>query len=375
MNGYSFRWSLSFVVLFSGCSAGGHGRDTYPGADWVVSTPLAEGLDAAALEVLRAQQLDDPDLFTQSLIVVKNGVIVGEWYGDGTDATTDSTSWSMGKSFASTLVGIAIDRGFVPSLDTPLATWFPTWVGGVNEAITLRALLEMRSGLPWDVPGYGDFELAFVDGDQLAFSRDRVAVNAPGAIWHYSSGDSMLMSGVLASATGMDVTAFAEESLFGPIGMDVRWWRDAAGNTLTYCCIDTTPRDFARFGLLLARDGVWKGRQIVSQEYLAQATMPLSNMRRYGLQFWLIAGTYTVDGQPIRVFYADGKDHQHIYVAPDVDMVVVRTGKYTRLGADYVLGHDGNFILTNPPATWNDEEFVRMALSAIDPDVTFTPDP
>lgn len=368
---YSVVLALVWLVACGDSPTEPHSRATFPGAEWVVSTPAREGMDAATLDQARAYAFDSTR-YTQGLVVVRNGVIVGEWYDPGYDATSDATSWSMAKSFASTLIGIAIDRGEIAGLDTPLSTWFPSWAGTANAPITVRPLLEMRSGLPWDVTGLSDVDLTLYDGDRLAFSLNRTAASAPGTVWHYSSGDSMLMAGILESATGMDVEAYAQARLFGPIGMNVHWWKDTAGHTMTYCCIDTTPRDFARFGLLMARGGVWNGQRIVSESWITAATTPIAEMPSYALQWWTIPGTITVNGAPVHCFYADGKDTQRIFVVPELDLVVVRSGIYNLVGTGYVFGSAG-FILTTPPATWSDIDFLTPVLRAIDPAAQYTP--
>lgn len=376
MHRRSFAPSLVFIfVALAGCDdePASHGRATYPGATWVVSTPEREGMDAEALAATPEYAFRS-DRATQGVVVVRNGVIVGEWYDPTRDGTWDATSWSAGKSIASTLVGIAIDRGEVPGLSTSLATYFPTWSGTANEAITVRSLLEMRSGLPWDVTGYSDLDLTLYDGDRLVYSRDRTATSTPGTVWHYASGDSMLMAGVLEEATQTDVVSYAEEHLFGPIGMTAHWWTDQAGHAMTYCCVDATPREFARFGLLVTRGGRWNGRQVVSETWLEAATAPIAEMPSYGLQWWTFPGEFVVNDQPQRQFYAAGKDTQRIYSFPDLDLVIVRNGIYDRIGEGYVFGPAG-FILTVAPAdgAWDDVEFVLTVLRAIDPTADYVP--
>ena len=145
----------------------------------------------------------------------------------------------------------------------------------------------------------------------------------------------MLLSGVIEQATGMSVAEYAEQELFGPLGIDqVDWWQDAAGHTLTYCCLDTTTRDFARFGQLYLDGGAWGEEQVVPAEWVAESVTPSPSFEGYGYQWWLEGETD--DRLPPDTFAAEGHDGQFIYVIPSLDLVVVRNGRYVK--------HDGPAI-------------------------------
>jgi CubicO group peptidase (beta-lactamase class C family) len=350
----------------SGSSAGtGPAALRWPDPDWEVTAPESQAMDPAALDEARAYAFE-PGRNTQGVVVVRNGAIVAEWYAPGRDASSLATSWSTAKSFGSTLVGIAIDQGAIPGVDVPLVDYYPEWAGSQREAIALRDLLEMRSGLQWDeVSNVAAFHIQAVD--QLAASRSRPAAREPGVRFNYSSADSMLMSGVIEVATRRNAGDFAQEFLFGPIGMDAEWWVDGAGHTLTYCCIDTTTRDFARFGLLFARGGEWNGRQVVSREWVEAATSPAGeDLPFYGLQWWMNLQGLTVGGAPVRLFMTRGLNDQNIYVFPELDLVVVRNGVYDRIGTEAVrVG--GNLITTLAPDQWNENAFLGAILRSIDP--------
>jgi CubicO group peptidase (beta-lactamase class C family) len=368
---------LVAAALLAACGGSSSGSETsepppstgpadlrWPDPEWEVVAPADEGMDPAILDEARAYAFADRRN-TQGVVVVRNGAIVAEWYAPGYDAASLATSWSTGKSFAGTLVGIAIDRGEIANVDVPLVEYFPEWAGSPREAITLRDLLEMRSGLQWsELSQTAAFHIS--DGDQLAASLARPVAVAPGTRFNYSSADSMLISGVIERATGESAGAYAQANLFAPIGMDAEWWTDAAGHALTYCCIDTTTRDFARFGLLFSRNGEWNGQQVVSASWVAEATTTPADLPFYSLHWWANVDPLLVNGAPVRLFMTRGLHDQNVYVFPELDLVVVRNGIYDRIGTEAVRT-GGNYLTTLAPNGWDDAEFLLPILRSIDP--------
>jgi len=360
---------VSAALSLVGCgdsSSGAASALRWPGAEWEVVEPVAEGMEAASLDEARRYAFA-PERNTQGVVVVRNGAIVSEWYAEGHDASSLATSWSAGKSFAGTLIGIAIDQGEIDGLDVSLAAFFPAWRSDDRAGVTLRDLLEMRSGLLWNELADDPVFHAATE-DQLSASLARPLSHAPGSTWNYSSADSMLMSGIIESATGRSAGVFAQEMLFGPIGMTADWWTDAVGHTLTYCCVDTTSRDFARFGLLFARGGEWNGRQIVSREWVDEATHPLPDVPFYALQWWTNVSGLVVGGQEVRLFTARGLHDQNVYVFPEIDLVVVRNGIYRRVGDGSTVRTGPNYLTTLEPENWDDVPFLTPILRSIDAD-------
>ncbi|HZR84798.1 MAG TPA: serine hydrolase [Candidatus Binatia bacterium] len=362
---------ISLATALHGCgdsSSSGASAQRWPDPDWDVVSPADEGMDPAVLEGARSYAFAD-GRNTQGVVVVKDGAIVAEWYAPDHGAASLATSWSAAKSFASTLIGIAIDRGDLAGVDVPLSDFYPDWRRDARDAIALRDLMEMRSGLAWnETRDVAAFHIS--NGDQLAASEARPAARPPGAAFNYSSADSMLLSGVIEQATGRTAGDFAQEVLFGPIGMRADWWIDGGGHTLTYCCIDTTTRDFARFGLLFAREGEWNGHRIVSREWVDEATTPPADLPFYALQWWVdLQGSLIVNGTAVREFTARGLADQNVYVFPELDLVVVRNGIYNRIGTEPVRT-GGNYLTTLAPASWDDAAFLAPILRAIDPTAT-----
>jgi CubicO group peptidase (beta-lactamase class C family) len=305
-----------------------------PGVDWEVATPEDHGMDPESLEAARTYAFGD-GMNTQGVVVVHDGEIVAEWYADGADDESWAASWSVAKSFTSALIGIAIEHGLIPGVDEPMTTWFPEWEGSEREAMTLGDVLHMSSGLDWiedyDPAAVNESDiirLVLGEQDQLAYAASRPAANEPGSVWSYSSGDTMLLSGVIEQATGMTADEYARQELFDPIGIEqVEWWRDAEAHTLTYCCLDTTSRGFARFGLLYEREGSWGGEQVVPREWVEESLVPAPpSDGGYGYQWWLDQPAELPDD----TFAALGHDGQFIYVIPSLDLVVVRNGTYVK---------------------------------------------
>ena len=354
---------------------------TAPADDLVEGAPADEGMDATKLEDAKAYAFE-PGKNTQGVVVVRHGTIVAEWYAPGADQDSWAASWSMSKSVASALVGIAIDEGKIPSIDVPMTTYYPDWADTGRGDITLRDVLEMSPGLTWEEnysPGSVDtsdvINMVVRESDQLAYAASRPAEAPPGTQFVYSSGTSMLLSGVLQQATGMEAREYAKQKLWDPIGVDqVEMWTDAEGHTLTYCCVDTTSRGFARFGQLFLDDGAWGSEQVVPESWVAASVAgSRAAPSTYGLQWWLD----DVAGVPADMFSAQGHDGQFIYVIPSLDLVVVRNGTYAKedgppVADPTLFAHYPSDGLvpgkgTIAPDRWDDSAFLTPIVESINP--------
>ncbi len=335
-------------------------------------------MDATVLDGAKSYAFQ-ADRHTQGVVVVRGGKLVDEWYAAGEGPDSWAASWSVGKSFASSLIGIAIAQGKIASVDEPMSTWFPDWAGTPKGAITLQDVLHMESGLDWnedynpsDSSSSGVIAMG-LSADELSVPASKPLAHAPGTVFNYSSGDAMLLSEVLAKATGMPADAYAQKVLFGPLGIkQVEWWRDATGRTLTYCCLDTTSRNFARMGLLYLRNGDWNGTQLVPASWVQASFTPTAHSGGvYGNMWWM----FTMPGVQGMVYQADGFDGQFIYVIPSLDLVVVRNGDYVKSAcapiADpnlFGLYPPSNLVPgagTRPPASWSDVEFLTPIVASI----------
>jgi CubicO group peptidase (beta-lactamase class C family) len=301
--------------------------EVWPGKDWRVESPVEHGMNPLLLARAGEEALR-PDGHTQGVVVVRHGVVVAEWYEEGRDATSYAASWSVAKSVAGALIGRAIALGDLPDEDVHLDEFYPQWAGTPKADITLRHLLQMTSGLDFGEnhstrPGnVSDIAyLASMAKDHLAYVLESQLQRPPGSFWSYSSGDSMLLSGVIEAATGLSAGEYARRYLFGPLDMPrAQWWTDAVGHTLTYCCFDAPSRDFARIGLLYARNGRWNGEQLLPERWVRDSSVSPATNPGYGYQWY---------PEP-PALSAFGFDHQWIYVYPELDLVVVRNGHYDK---------------------------------------------
>ena len=358
-------------------------------AEWIEADPVAVGLDPTALEAARAYAFRR-EFHTQALLVLRHGYLAAEWYAEGTGAETLAASWSVGKSVTATLIGMAIADGDIAGVDVPMSTFIPAWAGTDKAPITLADVLTMSSGLDWiedydgveTADGASDIALMVLDPNPMGIALDQPVTAAAGARWNYSSGDTMLLGYALRQATGKIVADLAQEKLAEPLAMrELHWWRDTTGETFTYCCVDATPRDFAKFGQLYLQDGVWGGKQIVPADWVAASTTAqAADNPGYGYQWWTNHPAATEGNWPslpTDTYFALGVDGQYIAVFPSLDMVVVRLGHYVVPDTDDWIAEDGlyaagvfsdNFGPTGtraPRRDWDEDAFFAFFVEAV----------
>jgi len=294
------------------------------------SSPLPAGgeadLPAASDDLLRRTG-------TSSFLVVHHDRLVDERYFDA-DRQARQTSFSVAKSMVSTLVGIAIDEGLVGSVEDPVTRYLPELAARDPRfgRVTLRDLLTMSSGLrywetdlpwPWTDDTYTYYG---VDLRDVALNRTEVE-RPPGQHWQYNNYHPLLLGMVLERATGMPVSDYASTRLWRPLGAeaDATWNLDSqrSGFEKLESGLNATPVDFARFGLLFLHDGEWNGRRIVSKDWVRAATAADTTTDPADFYQYL----WWVDAERPGRFYALGNLGQYVYVAPDADAVIVRTGR------------------------------------------------
>ena len=264
------------------------------------------------------------------LLVLKDGRIVLERYGLGRTAQDRWTSFSVGKSVTSTLIGAAIKDGYIKSLDAMVTDYLPGLKGSAYEGVTIRHLLTMTSGVKWN-EDYADpqsdvaqFALGKPgpDGENpiVAYMAKLPREAAPGTKFVYKTGESDLIGVLLARATKMHPADYLSQKIWSKFGMeqDGIWMLDRAGEELGGCCISMTLRDYGRFGLFILNGGVAGGEQVVPADFLAQATS--SQVRSdfgdygYGFQWWI---------QPDGAYKASGIFGQSIYINPAEKLIIV----------------------------------------------------
>lgn len=313
---------------------------------------IPAGAQPSALPVTPARDLSVPidgaprglrealrDTGTRAFVVVHRDRVVFERYDDGASAQTRETSFSVAKSFVSTLVGIAIDHHVIGSATDAVTDYVPELADRDPRfrQITLRDLLTMRSGLryeessgPWP---WGDDTYTYYGVDLRKEALERTKIEEPpGQHWHYNNYNPLLLGLVLERATGTSVSEYMARTLWQPLGAarDATWSLDSERSRFEKLesGVNATARDYARFGLLFLHRGRRNERQIVSRDWVREATTtqtPTDHPNPYGYLWW-------IDGRRPGRFYAFGNYGQYIYVDPVASVVIVR------LGSDW--GHD-----------------------------------
>jgi len=319
----------------------------WPTQAWPIGAP-AGGVDGTRLDAALAHAfvatgpggLAD----TRALLVVQHGAIVAERYARGFRPDTRFHSWSVAKSITQALVGILVRDG---SLDVSAPAPVPAWqaAGDARRTITLDQLLHMTSGLAnqddtQDVAS--SVVVAMLFGNQSARMAEYAAslplIHQPGSYWAYSTATSMIVADIVQRRVGGSQDAmlgFMRRELFEPIGMRSAVPEfDAGGTFMGGGFVYASARDYARFGYLYLRNGMWDGARILPEGWVDYTRTPAAapNNGVYGANFWLnltpAEGQFKVlpDG-PASAFAASGNDGQLIVIVPTQDLVVVRLGE------------------------------------------------
>ena len=349
----------------------------YPQQQWQMKNPAELGL--AEEKIKRLFDLSFADSATQAVVLIKDGFLVGERYAENFDENSYGTSWSMAKSFYASLIGISIDRGEIASLDDKVADYLD-YFGDQRAEISIRDLLDMTSGL--EMPDH-EHEKIFFSSDHLAYAR-AVGVEKPARQkFEYNNVNSMLLAEILQNATGQKADVLLKERVFDKIGLtDVTLWRDSAGNPLTYCCVDTTARQYSRFGLLFARSGNWNGEQIISESYVNETfskvwdgleSSTIEQDRGYSLHWWI-----SRHDEEAVIFNASGKFGQYVFVDRENDIVFTRITKYHPTGGSVqdwgplsYINWLGSVNFRRKAAVWLDSMGLIELNSAIKTPVTY----
>ncbi|MFW6043249.1 MAG: serine hydrolase domain-containing protein [Marinilabiliaceae bacterium] len=269
-----------------------------------------------------------------AFLVIHQDSLLYEEYWDSHDSTTISNSFSMAKSFVSLLVGCAIKDGFINGIDDKVIDYFPELKGAYREELTLRHLLTMSSSSSWNESYTSPFSIT----TQAYYGRNLDKIikkikikNNPGIEFEYRSGDTQILAKVLTVATGKTLSQYASEKLWQPLGaeMPALWSLDKReGMEKAFCCFNSTARDFAKIGNLVANEGSFRGKQLVPESYIEQMTAPVKYLsdedaemvNYYGLSWWIMKPRNT------EIPYARGILGQYIYVLPESEAVIVRLG-------------------------------------------------
>jgi CubicO group peptidase (beta-lactamase class C family) len=317
-------------------------EEYYPTAGWRTSTPEAQGMASANLQEMK-DYIRANDVAIDGIVIVRHGYLVWEDYPNPLYSATDTHRlYSITKSFTSCLIGIAIDKGYIKDANQTMISFFTDrTISNLDERkqkITVENLLMMRSGMRWDESTYPFTDTRndiyhILNGDGLQWCLDLEVTGEPGVTWHYNTGASHILSGIIIASTGTSTLHFAEENLFKPLGITrSAWSEDGAGTTIGGFDLQLSPRDMAKFGYLYLHGGKWDGKQIVSETWVKKSTTTLTKPYAalgYGYQWWTTPS--------LNMYTCRGLYNQMIYVLPDQDTIVAITG-------DMKSGSTDNYI-------------------------------
>jgi CubicO group peptidase (beta-lactamase class C family) len=324
----------------------------WPTKEWRTAKPEEVGINSSKL-VKAVEYAANPQYKTDGLAIIKGGYIVAEAYFGEFQRDTKHISHSVAKSFTSALVGIAIDKGLISSVDEKLCRYFDQWdcddKDDIRSKMTIRHALTLTTGLKWK-EDWVNFNPATNDAMKMIYSKkfleymlNREPVHEPGEFFTYSTGDPMLLSGVISKVTGMNAFEFARKNLFQLLGISsVRWDSDSQGYTATFSMLHLTVRDYAKFGYLYLNKGKWEDKQIVSEKWVAKSTQTDPSVKMWKAYGYLwhvnLALRLNAEGSniPADSYMAEGILGQNIVIIPSKDLVIVKVANKQGEGINLV---------------------------------------
>ena len=287
------------------------------------------------------------ELETVAFLVIINDSITYEEYWHGYSEDSASNSFSMSKSYISTLVGVAIKDNII-NIDQKVCDFLPEYCGEKEKLLTIKNLLTMSSGLNWNESYYnplGKIAEAYYGNNLKKLVMNLKVIEPPGKVFKYYSCNTQLLAFILESTTGKSINEYASEKLWIPMGAKhpALWNTDKKeGDEKAFCCINSNARDFARIGKLYMNNGNWNGTQIIDSTYVSQATSAADLLDKdgnknlnYGYQFWI------TNYKDLDIYYARGLWGQYVICIPDNDMIIVRLGR--KYGKSLEDGHHEDF--------------------------------
>ena len=281
----------------------------------------AEKVNESVLNQLSNMIMSDPA--TQALIVSHKGNIILEQYGNGYSKTDFVTSQSIAKAFYAVLFGVAIEKGLLDDLDQPISDYLPEWKNDKRGEITIRNLLEMKSGLyrseSWN-------EEMFLSRNNLDFALSVDLVKEPGEIFEYNNVNTALLGPVIEKIYNASPHEVLRKEILNPLEItEYGLWKDHALNDITFHGIDLAPLDFIKFGQLYAQKGSWEGKQLVNKAFMEQSMQPISEGpgELYGMHT-----SIRKMSENKRLLVKEGFNGQYLFVIPEENLVAVKFTKY-----------------------------------------------
>jgi len=330
-----------------------HGGSAYP-------LPISDKPLANVTFVSKGRKYDVFDYLSlnrvSGLLIIKDGKIAFEDYELGNTAQSRWISWSMVKSISSTLVGAAIQDGYIASLDEPITKYLPQLKGGAYEGVAIRNVLQMASGVKWDET-YTDpksdrrhmlnLQMEQKPGAILKFMALLPRAGQPGSVWNYSTGETHVVGALIGAAVKRPLAQYLSEKIWSKFGMetDATWWLESPdGLEVGGSGFSATLRDYGRFGQFVLNGGKAQGQDVVPAGWFSEAGRSKQVGGKpvdYGYMWW----TYGPSANPIHqgAFQAEGIFGQFIYINPKERVVtVVWSARPKPTGADTI--DDGDFF-------------------------------
>jgi CubicO group peptidase (beta-lactamase class C family) len=275
---------------------------------------------------------------TMALLVIEDGAVRYEHYAPWGSRDTRWVSMSVAKSFISAAVGIAIEDGFIRSVEEPITAYVPSLAGSAYDGVRIKDILQMSSGAGWN-EDYSDpnsdinrFASIFAQGGAFdPFPATLTREREPGSVNLYNSTDTQVLGMLLVAATKRPIADYMQEKLWHPLGMESEgfWLLDSEGMEMAFAGLNATARDYAKIGELYRKGGVWNGKQIVPARWVKDSINPdgphlkpgkndqSDSLFGYGYQWWLMEGT---EGE----YSAIGVYNQFVYVNPARKLVITK---------------------------------------------------
>ena len=277
---------------------------------------------------------------TAGLVIIQDGKLRLERYGLGFDANGQWTSFSVAKSFTSTLVGAAIKDGFIKSIEDKVSDYIPHLKGSAYDAVSIKQLLTMTSGVRWnedyedknsDVALFNEHKAEPGVDATVSYMRTLSREAPAGDKWAYKTGETNLIGVLVSSATGKTLSAYLSEKIWAPFGMEHNgsWLLGSTGHEISGCCIQASTRDFARFGQFMLAGAQIDGKPVLPEKWIAAATTRQADIghpgKGYGYQWWT-----DDDGS----FAAQGIFGQGIFIDPKRKLVIASNSNWPK-ATDY----------------------------------------
>ena len=311
-------------------------------AKWNTAQPAATARALPAGEPLKIDM--DVDAYMQehrvaALVILQGGKLRQERYGLGFDGDGRWTSFSVAKSFTSTLVGAALKDGHIKSMNDKVSDYLPDLKGSAYDDVSIRQLLTMTSGVQWN-EDYGDpnSDVARFNNHKpepgvealVSYMRKLPRAAPAGTRWLYSTGETNLIGLVLEAAIQKPLTQYLQEKIWQPAGMEQQatWLLSKTGKEISGCCVQAAPRDYARLGQFILEGARVNGQSILPDGWLEEATHKQADIgapgRGYGYQWW----TYDSGA-----FAARGIFGQGIFIDPKRQLVIASNGNWHKAGS------------------------------------------